>query len=441
MGFWSRIADFARGKDSGSVGSEMLRLTEDFGLTNAGIPVNSFTAMQHVAVMSCVSILSEDVAKLPLDVYRRLPNGGKEPAKEHWFYGLLHAPNNWQTRFEWVEMMQAALVLRGNAYSVIVRNARGVPQYLVPVHPDRVTLYEAPGGEYFYLVTRQGLHEMAVLAKEPILVPSEDMLHVRWLSMWNSLLGISRIQMMRESVGLSMSQEQMAARFAGTGARPGGVLQTDRKLSNEVIGRLKADWQQAQGGVRSSGKTAILEEGLKWQALGMTMQDAEFIESRQFSLQDIARGFRVPLYKLGVPNEGPAANQVQAEQDYLNSVISSYCDRWTAKLDATFGLDGVEMFTEFNYDRLIKADIQTRLTSLKTGVMGMLYTPNEGRASLGLPAVDAGDTLYQPTNVAPIGFTPTAGGSGPGSDLTGTPGAGGDGDPTKPVGDEPAPSS
>ena len=446
MGLWSRILDLARRKDafSGETGS-IPGMWSDWGLSTAGMAVNSYTALAHTVVMACTSILSEDVAKLRPDVWRRLPNGGKEPAKEHWLYQLLRRPNAWQTRFEFFEMMQAALVLRGNAFAVIVRDLRGIPQYLVPLHPDRVSMYEAPGGEIFYWVTRMGLHEMAVLRTEPILVPGEDMFHLRWMAAWNSLMGISRIQMMRETIGLSISQERMASQFAGSGARPGGVLQTDRKLTKEVIERIKASWQETQGSVRNAGRTAILEEGLKWQALGMTMQDAEFLESRQFSAADIARGFRVPRYKLGLDEGGPGSSIVQMEQDYLNSVISSYCDRWTDKMDAVFldGDDDKELFTAFDYANLVKADMMTRLNAQRTGVIGMIYTPNEARASEGLPRVDGGDTLYQPTNMAPIGFTPAPapGLTGPGSDTTGAPGAGGDGDAGRLPGDEPAPAN
>ncbi|HVB67965.1 MAG TPA: phage portal protein [Acetobacteraceae bacterium] len=443
MNFWSRIAAFAlRKAGPDSVGSEIFSLWEDWGLTNAGVAVNSFSALQHVAVMACVSILSEDVAKLPVDVFRRLSNGGKEVATDHFLHRLLRRPNPWQTRFEFMEMMQSALVLRGNAYAAIVRNGRGTPVTLVPVHPDRVTLYEAPDGEYFYLVTRSGLHEMAVLSSLPIMIPSEDMLHVRWMASWNSLLGISRITMMRESVGLSISQEHMAARLAGTGARPGGVLMTDRKLSPEVAQRIKSDWQQKQAGWRNAGATAVLEEGLKWQPLTMTMEDAEFMENRRFQIEDIARGFRVPPHKIGLPAQGAASSMVQQDQQYLNDVIVGYCTRYALKVEDTFALDGEELFIEHDYEHVLKADIATRLAAKRTGVVGMIYTPNEARRGEGLPSVDGGDVLYQPTNVAPIGFTPAAGASqsGPGSDTTGAPGAGGDGDAGRLPGDDPAPS-
>lgn len=429
MSFWSRIAAFAlRKAGPEAVGSELFGILDQWGITGAGVPVNSFTAMQHVAVMACVSILSEDVAKLPLQIYRRLDKGGKEIAYEHPLYPVLQQPNEWQTQFEFIEMMQAALVLRGNAYAVMIRDGRGRITSFVPVHPDRVTLYEAPGGDYFFMVTRQGLHEMAVLGDLPILIHHEDMLHLRWLSGWSSLLGQSRIGLMREAVGLGISLEQQAARFTAQGARPGGALQTDKSLSPDAIARIKASWQEAQGGWRNAGKTVVLEEGLKWQPLGMTMVDADFIAQRRLQLEDIARGFRVPLYKVGVPSEGGGPSMSQQDQEYLNTSIVSYTTRWTSKIAKIFDLDPRQYFVEFDYEEHFKADLLTRYTAARIGIIGGFKTHNEIRRREGDPDDPKGNTLLQPTNMAPLGWVPPDKGAGPGSDETGAPAAGGNGD-------------
>jgi HK97 family phage portal protein len=431
---------FGKAATSDAVGSELFDAWGEWAASAAGVPVNALTALQHTAVMTCVSILAEDVAKLPIGLQRRLDNGGKARvrAKEHYLARLLRKPNAWQTRFEFIEMTMAALVLRSNAYAVILRDRNGFPQQLVPVHPDRVTLLEAPGGEWFYVVARQGLHEMAVLEDMPWMIAAEDMLHVRWLQTWHSLLGTSRVSLMRETIGLSVAQEQHGARMAGSGTRPSGVLQTDRRLSPGVADRIRESWQQSHGGWRNAGKTAVLEEGLQWKPLGMTMVDAEFMKSREFSLEDIARGFRVPHFKLGLTIE--RGDLVQLQQMYLNDVISSWCERLVPKFEELGNIDedDSEYFVEFDYSHFLKADIQTRLTAMRTGVVGMIYTPNEARRGEGLADVPGGDTLYQPVNVAPIGFTPQKPGangadSGPGSDTTGEPAPGGRGDGSAPA--------
>jgi HK97 family phage portal protein len=201
MGFWSRIADFTRHRSGESDADS--RLWGDGGQSASGVAVNTTTAMRHVAVMACVSILASDAAKIPLDVFRRLPNGGGEVLKDHYLHRLLRAPNDWQDGFEFKEMSRASLVPRDNGYAVAVRNGRGVPLYMVPIHPERVGLFASPSGECFYFVTRNGLHELAVPRDKPLLIPSYDMLHLRWMPMWNSLLGTSRLSPVRQSVGLS----------------------------------------------------------------------------------------------------------------------------------------------------------------------------------------------------------------------------------------------
>lgn len=432
-GLFGRIAG-ARTKSEDAVGSELLSAFEHAGVSAAGVPVNSVTALQYVAVMTCVSVLAEDVAKLPIRMMRRLANGGSARLlpKDHYLAALLHRPNAWQTRFEFMEMMMGALALRSDAYAVILRDGRSIPRQLVPIHPDRVALYEAPGGEYFYFVTRQGLHEMAVLADMPLLIHSDDMLHIRWLQTWHSLLGTSRVRLMREAIGVGISQEQLAARTAGAGARPSGVLTTDKQLTETAAERLRERWNQAHGGWRNAGRTAVLEEGVKWQPFNITEADVEFLKSREFQLEDVARGFRMPHFKVGLTIE--RGDLVQLQQMYLNDVISTWCERWIPKLEELGDLDGDEYFVEFDYSHFLKADIQTRLTAMRLGVVGMIYTPNEARRGEGLPDVEGGDTLYQPVNVAPIGFTPqSASGAGPGSDLSGAPADGGRGDPAAPA--------
>lgn len=440
MSMWSRIrAALGLGKSADAVGSELRDAWGEWGITDAGVAVNTWTAMHHGPVMAAVSILAEDVAKIPWNVFRRQADGGKLPARDHRLYRLLRQPNDWQTALEFKEMMQASLVLRGNAYAVAVRDWRGEVQSLVPVHPDRVTLYEAPGGEWFFLVTRNGLHEMAVLREVPIMVPSDDVFHLRWLSQWNSLLGSSRVQLARQPIGLAMGLEEHQARFTGQGARVSGTLQTDQKLSPEVRNMLASEWQKSKSGPRNAGATAVLEQGLKWQPMGMTMVDAEFMASREYQLREIARVFQVPPYKMGIQGADSGPSMVQQGQEYLNGPISGYCERWKARLEKFFDLDGEEIFVDWDYAHFLKADIGTRYTALRQAVGGPWMSVNEARRGDGLPSVDDGDTVFQATNMAPLGWEPPDRGSAQGSNQTGAPAQGGDGDPERNPADDAAP--
>ena len=345
MGVWSRIADFAR-RRAGDAGDD--KLWGDWaggGQSNSGVPVNSFTAMQHVACMACVSILATDVAKIPFDISDRLPDGGKKIAKAHPLHRLLRRPNDWQTAFEFKEMLQASLVLRGNAYAVANRNGRGDPLSMVPIHPDRVGLFEAPSGQYFYCVTRNGLHEMAMLREHPLLIPSDDMLHIRWMPMWNSLLGSSRLAFVRKWLGLGIGLEMHQARLSGRARGPVACCPPIRSsparksassFAKSGSGYRQAratrarrrSWSRASNGCRSACRWSI----------------ANSSSPANFQLRDIARAFDVPPYKLAIEGETEGPAMVQMGQQYLNGPISGYCERWTAKAEQFYDVTATTLF-------------------------------------------------------------------------------------------------
>lgn len=407
----------------------------EFGQTSVsagGMAVTQLTALQVSTVQACVAIRSEDVAKLPVHVYRRLPNGGRQIIADHPLERVLIRPNSYQSRFEFVEQMQVSILLRGNAYAVILRDGRGRPTDLIPVNPDRVWIYEAPGGEVFYQVARRGLHETAVLQSMPLMIPSEDMLHLRWMALDNSLYGASRIGLAREAIGLALSQQELAGRLSANSTNLGGFLSTEKKLTAEAADRLKKSWKERNQGLRNAGETAVLEEGLKWNALGMSARDAEMVASRQFQVPEIARLYRMPLHKLGVA-EANAASVEQQDQEYMNGPVSSDLGRWEGKLEQTFGIGGDE-FVRFDVSVLLRANQSARFAAYRTGIVGMFMKPNQARRAEaewadGWEDDPDGNKLYQPTNVAPLGFEPSGSETGPGSDVTGDPAPGGRGDP------------
>jgi len=372
-----------------------------------GIQINQGTALNASAVMACVTMLAEDVAKLTPRVWRRMENAARSEAKDHYLYELLHQPNDWQNGFEFVEQMQASLIMRGNAYAVISRNGRGQPVKLVPVNADWVALWEAPSGELFYRVTPQGLHLMAELRGQPFLIPFSDMLHIRGFSL-NGLLGVSRIILAREAIGLFLAQEQQAARWMGNSSRPSGVLTTDNKLTPDAAKRMADDWKANMTGLQNTGRVPVLEQGVSWQPVSMVAKDLEFVASRQFQLQEIARIFRIPPHMIGELSRSTNNNIVQQSQEYVNYTISGYTKRWEMKLSSTFGLrrDGIEV--DFDMTELQRADITTRYQNYRTGIMSMFMTPDEariddGRAPLG---GDAGELQF-PANMASAGSQST----------------------------------
>jgi HK97 family phage portal protein len=429
----------------------------DFGWsvpTAAGVSVNQASAMQVSAVYACVSYIAYNMAMMGATIFRGERSGGnakRQKATNHPLYPLLKIPAPWLTWFEFCGMMQTAVLLRGNGYAVILRDYRGQPKTLVPINPDRVALWEAPTGELFYMVTRSGLHEVAVLSGEPLLIASEDIFHLKALTM-NGLLGLSPISLARESIGLAIAQEQLASRWAGNSAKPSGILTTDQKLSPEAATRLAADWKTLNTGLFNAGKTAILEQGLKWQSLAMTSSDMEFIASRDFQLSEIARIYRMPPHMLGVAARATGNSITQLAQEYLNYTLSTWIEMWEQRIAFTFNLDPDEMFIAFDVDRLLRADISTRFAANRIALGGTGWrTVNEVRADEGAEKVEGGDTVFRPVNTAPVdsdvfagmpdpndptvpdddnpGQEPSA--SGPGSDQTGAKGEGGGRPPKK----------
>ena len=309
-----------------------------------------------------------------------------------------------------------AFALRGNAFSIILKNRRGEPISLVPIHPDRVMLWQSPDGGLFWWVTRAGLHEMHVLRNVPILVPYEDVFHLKDLSS-DGLVGTSPISLAREAIGLSLAQEQQYARLMGSGARPSGVLTTDQRLTDASAARIRADWENMNAGIANAGRTAILEQGLKWTPLTINSVDLQFLQMRQFQVVEIARIFRVPPHMLGDMTKGGLNNIVQQAQEYRNNTLTSHTDLWEKRFAHTFELeDGVEE-VDFDESALVKADLTARYNAYRVGVLTGWSNRNEVRIAEGMDPMPHLDEFIMPAN--------EIGASGVGSDLGGeNPGAG-----------------
>ncbi len=428
MSIWSRIAGLLARREKMTPEEWFESFYGGSAKSATGEVINQMAALRVAAVWACVTILAEDVAKLPWHVYRRRADGGKAIAQDHPLEALLQRPNDYQSSFEWKEQMMAALVLRRNAYAPIRRDWRGAPTALIPVNPDWASIYQAPDGQIFYRVAVQNQHLAAMLRSFPEMIPAEDMLHIRGMSL-NSLWGQSAIGSGRDAIGLALAQQALAAVFASNGTQLSGVLEVPQKLSPDAYARLKASWKKARSGINNAGETAILEQGAKFSRLGMTSVDAEFIAARNFQVAEAARMFRIPLHKLGISERSTNTTMAQAEQEYANNTVLSWVTRIEQKMNQAFGLYDDGAFVEFDMSHFLRADIVSRYSAYRTGIVGMFLTPNEARRAEGLPEVDEGDTLYQPTNVAPIGFEPAGKETGPGSDVTGTAAPGGAGDP------------
>lgn len=400
----------------------------------SGLLISQGTAMAVSTVYACVTIRAQDVARCTPRLYKRGRDGSRIQVTDHPLAGIFEQPNRQQTWFEFAEQMETAHLLRGNAYAAIKRDGRGRPTELIPVNPDAVLVLESWNGDVFYNVNRIGLWQIAMLREFPPSIAGEDILHIRGLS-FNALVGASTIGLARDAIGVAMGLEQQAARWMGNGARPSVVLQSQKTLSEDAAKRLKTNWNQAFSGLNNTGGTAVLEEGLEAKLLQLTSVDLEFLAQRNFSVQDIARFWRIPPHKLGA-EVMRGINVVQVDQDYVNNTVMPDLHRIEQKFNKDFGLarEGLEM--DMDETVLLRADITSRYNAARIGLLSGFLSPNEVRAGEGLAPVEGGDEVFRPLNMAALGSDmtgtapdgagrpPAAEGGAPGADATD--GAGGD---------------
>lgn len=374
----------------------------------SGLLISQATAMSVSAVYRAVSVRAHDVARCKPSIFTEAEDGTRTKVNDHAIAKLMVRPNRVQTWFEFMRDMWVAYLLRGNAYAAIIRDRRGDPVELIWINPDAVMVLEAVDGSWFYNVNRIGLFQIAMLRDFPIAIPSEDILHVRGIS-FNMLVAASTIGMARDSIGLAMGQSLQASRWVNNGARPSGVLQTDKTLSEAAAKRLKAQWEEFQAGVQNTGRTAVLEEGLKWQALQLTAVDLQFINQQQMSVQDIGRFFGVPIRKLMQPDTSKGSTIIQEDQSYVNETVAPDLEMFEQKLVRTFDLDDEGLGVDLDESPLLRADPLTRYNLGRIGILSGMITTNEWRRGERLPPVPGGDEVRAPVNLAALG-----------SDMTGT---------------------
>lgn len=393
----------------------------------SGVVVSPSKALEEVVTMTCVSIRAQDLAKLPVHVFRYGKGGAKTIVANHPLEKLFKRPNSWQTWLEFCETVGFNYLLRGAGYAPILRDSRGRATDFIPV--EQVTPWIG-SGQIFYQVTPANELVRQLLNGMPDRISAADMFQVRGPSM-DGVSEISRVHKARNDLGLSLALTDHASRMFANGGRPGGVLETDKKLSDEAFKRLKGEFDKNYGG-ENTGKTALLEEGLKWKAQQFTAVETQTVEAIEAQAKKSAIIWDVPLHRLGLLEGG--GDIVAANAMYLNHTLSSDAERWERRLNYHFDLDGETEGVEFDLDYFNRATLKDQLEAIRIGIVGSVISTNEGRRKLaaswpgGLPDDPKGNTIMMPANSVPLGTEPTAK-PGPGSDVTGEPAAGGDGDP------------
>lgn len=363
------------------------------GKSASGKNVNPNTGLTFTAVYAAIRVLAESIAGLPLKVYRREGNTTNQ-AETHPVYKLLHqAPSGEQTTYSWRETIMGHVLTYGNGYSEIIRNGAGMPVAIYPIHPERVTITRIDD-RLVYVYTHDK-DQRAILA--------DDVIHIAGLG-FDGLQGYSPIKLFREAIGMGLAAEEFGSSFFGNAARPSGVLSHPGQLTQEAAQRLRDSWGSMHRGSNKAGKVAILEEGMRWDHLSIPPDDAQFLESRQFQVREIARIYRVPPHLLADLEGGASfASIEQMSMDFLRYSLRPWLVRWEQELMRKLLADRRRYYIEHSADALLRGDTTTRFNAYKIGREGGWLSVNDIRRLEGMNTVDGGDSYLQPLNMTEIG--------------------------------------
>ena len=349
-----------------------------FGKSASGKFVNENSALQCTAVYACVRIIAESIASLPLHVYQ-YKDGGKEKAINHALYFLLHdAPNDEMTSFTFRETSIAHLLLWGNSYAQILRDGLGRVIGLYPLMPNQMSVERDDDGKIYYRYTRNGGEKSPDKKEFQIVFPAKDILHIHGLG-FNGLIGFSPIAMARNAIGMTLAVEEFGAKFFENGARPSGILKVPTVLKNPE--RLRESWQSVYGGTENTGKVAVLEEGVSYEAISIPPDDAEFIETKKFQIAEIARLFRVPLHFLNELERATFSNIEQMNLEFVIYSLTPWLVRWEQELNKTLLLPSErnKFFVKFNVDGLLRGDYSSRVEGYSKLIQNGVLSINDVR--------------------------------------------------------------
>ena len=397
--FWERGEILASSPEnpSTSLSNPATWLMDYFGggPTDAGVPVSEESSMRASSVYACVTLIAKAIGSLPLKVYRRKNNGDSVEVPDSSLYYLLHdEPNPVMTSCVWREFLAANVLLGGNSYAVIGRNQANQVMDLFPVHARAVIPQRVNGRNRYTVRLTDGSEET---------IDQSDMLHVPGLG-YDGLSGKSVITWAaRQAVGLALATEQHGSRLFSNGAKLGVVLKHPKNLSKPAADRLKTQFDQQHAGLSNVAKTLILEEGIDVSTVSMTSEDAQFLETRRFQVEDIARFFGVPPHMIG-HTEKTSSWGTGVEQQTLGFLIFTLLP-WLTRFEQEFNrklFPRSPFYAQFKVQGLMRGDSKARSDYYASGHQNGWLTTNEIRKAEDLEPVPGGDTLFVQTNLAPM---------------------------------------
>ena len=365
------------------------------GGTTSGKAVTERSAMQMTAVYSCVRILSEAVAGLPLHLYKYTDSGGKAMALDHSLYRLLHdEPNPEMSSFVFRETLMTHLLLWGNAYAQIIRNGKNEIVALYPLMPNKMSVDRDENGRLYYTYYRGS--DEAIKNKEfAVTLQPSDVLHIPGLG-FDGLVGYSPIAMAKNAIGMAIACEEYGAKFFANGAAPGGVLEHPGTIKDPQ--RVRESWQSTFGGSGNANKIAVLEEGMKYTPIGISPEQAQFLETRKFQINEIARIFRVPPHMVGDLEKSSFSNIEQQSLEFVKYTLDPWVIRWEQSIQRSLLSkdEKAVYFVKFNLEGLLRGDYQSRMNGYAIGRQNGWMSANDIRELENLDRIpeEEGGDLY-----------------------------------------------
>ena len=385
-----------------TVGSSYSFLT---GSSASGKPVNERTAMQMTAVYACVRILSEAIAGLPLHLYRYTDSGGKEKAIDHPLYLLLHdEPNPEMSSFIFRETLMTHLLLWGNAYAQIIRNGKGEVLGLYPLMPSKMNVDRDQKGQLYYTYQRS-TEEAPTMDNGTVVLMPQDVLHIPGLG-FDGLVGYSPIAMAKNAIGLAIATEEYGSKFFANGAQPSGVLEHPGTIKDPS--RVREAWMSQFGGSANSGKIAVLEEGMKYTPISISPEQAQFLETRKFQINEIARIFRVPPHMVGDLEKSSFSNIEQQSLEFVKYTLDPWVVRWEQSIQRALLSEEEKSryFVKFNVEGLLRGDYASRMNGYAVARQNGWMSANDIRELENMdriPAEQGGDLYLINGNMLPLG--------------------------------------
>ena len=348
-------------------------------------------ALTLTAVWCAIRLLAESVSSLPISVYTKQANGDKlEDTKSPIYKLVKFKPNYYQNKITFFEFIMLSICTEGNSYVQIVRNNSGTPVQLICLDPSNVTVV-VNNNELFYQIDGGAV------------LDSSDVLHFKTITD-DGVTGLSPIDQCAKALNWGVSLEEFGSTFFSNGAKPSSILQTDRALSDTALQRLKSSFNNNYAKLKNSNSTIVLEEGLTFKPISISPEQAQFLSSRQFSIEEVARIFNVPPHMLKDLSKSSFNNIEMQSQEFVTYTLMPYLTRieqeMNLKLFRTNELG--KTFVEFNVNGLLRGDVKSRTEAYKTAITNGYMSINEVRQKENMNSIEGGDKHFMQMNMTTI---------------------------------------